>query len=77
MQRTRIDKRRANRKLSRAKAAAPHADPGMPLNRGWDAHNPGPGGEGLSKGYGGSAGGGTGPSGPEGKTTQESRRGDH
>lgn len=78
IERTRIEKRRADRKLSRAKAAAPHADPGTPPNSGWDEHNAGQGGEGFSKGYGGSAGAGTGPSGPErksGQSRQEKPRG--
>ena len=36
-------------------------------NRSWTPGNKGQGGEGHSKGYGGSAGKGTGPSGPERK----------
>jgi hypothetical protein len=36
-------------------------------NKSWEPGNEGQGGEGLSKGYGGSAGAGTGPSGPEDK----------
>lgn len=71
---TRIDKRRADRKGTREAASAPQADPGPSHNRAWDEHNAGSGGEGLSKGYGGSAGTGTGPAGPEGKTTKPERR---
>jgi hypothetical protein len=36
-------------------------------NRSWEPGRKGQGGEGLSKGYGGSGGRGTGPSGPERK----------
>lgn len=44
--------------------AAP--DPRKPArNRSWDPGQKGHGGEGLSKGYGGSGGAGTGPSGPD------------
>lgn len=74
-ERSRIDKRRSDRKVAHDKAAAPQADPGTPPNRAWDTSNPGQGGEGFSKGYGGSAGQGTGPAGPESKTREESRRG--
>ena len=42
-----------------AKAPAP--------NKSWEPGRKGQGGEGLSKGYGGSGGKGTGPSGPEDK----------
>lgn len=38
---------------------------GPARNRSWVREQPGQGGEGLSKGYGGSSGAGTGPSGPE------------
>jgi hypothetical protein len=37
-------------------------------NKTWEPGNKGQGGEGLSKEYGGSAGGGTGPSGPKERT---------
>lgn len=74
-ERTRIDKRRIDRKVSGDQATAPGADPGTTANRAWDTHNDGPGGEGLSKGYGGSGGAGTGPAGPEVKTSEESKRG--
>jgi hypothetical protein len=37
-------------------------------NKSWEPGNKGQGGEGLSEGYGGSAGDGTGPSGPEEKS---------
>ena len=43
----------------------PNAEPAP--NRSWQPGNPGQGGEGLSKGYGGSAGKGLGPAGPEDK----------
>ncbi len=36
-------------------------------NKSWEPGRKGQGGEGLSKGYGGSVGKGTGPSGPEDK----------
>jgi len=42
------------------------ADP-RSRNKSWEPGRKGQGGEGLSKGYGGSAGPGTGPSGPETK----------
>jgi hypothetical protein len=38
---------------------------GKAENRSWSSGDKGQGGEGQSKGYGGSAGRGTGPSGPE------------
>jgi hypothetical protein len=41
--------------------------PPQAKNRSWDPSRKGQGGEGLSKGYGGSGGDGTGPSGPEDK----------
>ena len=40
-------------------------------NKSWEPGNKGQGGEGLSEGYGGSAGDGTGPSGPEDHEEQE------
>lgn len=45
--------------------------PGPAKNRSWQPDQPGQGGEGLSEGYGGSAGVGTGPSGPEEKVPSE------
>jgi hypothetical protein len=49
----------------RKRDAAP-APPQRPsANRSWDPGDKGQGGEGLSKGYGGSRGSGTGPSGPD------------
>ena len=45
---------------------APLEDLPVPAkNKSWQPDQPGQGGEGLSEGYGGSAGLGTGPSGPE------------
>lgn len=73
-ERTRIDKRRTDRDRSRSQAAAPHADPGSARNKAWDGQSEGTGGEGFSKGYGGSGGGGTGPAGPEGKDEKRGRR---
>ena len=40
-------------------------------NKSWEPGNKGQGGEGLSEGYGGNAGDGTGPSGPEDHDGQE------
>lgn len=74
-QRTRIEKRRNDRVASRDKARSERADPGEARNRAWDGHSTGTGGEGFSKGYGGSAGTGTGHAGPESKARQETRRG--
>ena len=65
--RTRVEKNAQERDAARRCAAQPAADPGKPKDRSWDSHNAGPGGEGLSNGYGGSRGQGTGPSGPESK----------
>jgi hypothetical protein len=47
----------------RRKRDAPRLPPAR--NRSWDPGDKGQGAEGLSKGYGGSAGSGTGPSGPD------------
>lgn len=63
--RTRIEKRRDDRQVSRQRAEQPHADPGPQRNKSWEGTRKGNGGEGFSKGYGGSGGDGTGPSGPE------------
>ena len=55
-----------------AKSDEPSKGPSEPPapNTSWEPDNKGQGGEGLSDGYGGSAGDGTGPSGPEDKTDE-------
>ena len=73
--RTRIEKRRDDRTVSREQAEANHADPGTTRNRAWDGQKDGFAGEGFSKGYGGSEGPGTGAAGPEEKSSQEKPRG--
>jgi hypothetical protein len=74
-ERTRVEKHADEREDSKRLAEHPAADPGKPRPKSWDEHNPGHGGEGLSKGYGGSAGPGTGPSGPDSQTRKGGERG--
>lgn len=61
-----------DRKRRREEEARSKASPGK--NVSWVPGRKGQGGEGLSKGLGGSAGHGIGPSGPEGAQAQARRR---
>lgn len=73
--RSRIKKRTDTRAADEDAITAPRAVPKPARNRSYDDSNEGFGGEGLSKGYGGSAGDGLGPSGPEQKPRQRGRDG--
>lgn len=57
-----MDKRERDERDSGRRATAP---PSPTRNKSWVPGQKGQGGEGMSKGYGGSAGPGTGPSGPD------------
>ncbi|RTL62356.1 MAG: hypothetical protein EKK41_25505 [Hyphomicrobiales bacterium] len=73
MARNRIEKRADRQRKDEAEIAAPHAQPGHTDNKSWDGRSTGNGGEGFSKGYGGSGEEGTGPSGAEDKGHPEDR----
>lgn len=62
-----IEKRARRQRKDEAQIRAPEAQPGRADNKSWDGTSTGNGGERFSKGYGGSAGDGTGPSGAEDK----------
>jgi hypothetical protein len=64
------------RKRQRPKVGQTRGD-GKSKNKSWMPGRRGQGGEGLSDGYGGSAGNGTGASGPADKHGESEDRGDH